>query len=206
MDRMDHTDRTLPLLILNSRELKGFNIGSKERLLLRWVVTGAPYWVLRGVCRVLGDYGPPTVGRVDGYATVQYRIHGELHRFHGPALETRCGTRNINFKEWVVRGEVHRDGDLPAIIREDGTQEWWKRDELHRDGDLPAVICYNGDQEWWKDGERQRDGDLPAVVYSDGTQVWSKPGKGVHRDGDLPAIIRANGDKEWWKNGEEIYQ
>ena len=48
----------------------------------------------------------------------------------------------------------HRDNDLPAEIRKDGTQKWFKDGKLHRDNDLPAIIWADGDQEWWVNGEQ----------------------------------------------------
>ena len=47
------------------------------------------------------------------------------------------------------RGELHRDGDLPARIWANGGQEWWVNDQLHRDGGKPAIIGADGKQEWF---------------------------------------------------------
>jgi hypothetical protein len=47
---------------------------------------------------------------------------------------------------------LHRENDLPAIIRWNGTQEWYKNGKLHRDGDLPAIIGANRFQAWYKNG------------------------------------------------------
>ena len=78
----------------------------------------------------------------------------------------------------------------------------WRNPEgqIHRDGDEPAIIYVNGNQEWYKKGEIHRDGDLPAIIYSNGEKAWYKNGN-HHRDGDFPAIICSNGDKYWYKNG-----
>src|SRR5690349_12346430 len=35
-------------------------------------------------------------------------------------------------------GQLHRDNDLPAVIKANGTQKWYTRGQLHRDNDLPA--------------------------------------------------------------------
>ena len=62
---------------------------------------------------------------------------------------------NINgTQEWYKNGEIHRDNDLPAVIRANGTQKWYKNGNRHRDNDLPAVIFSNGSQEWYKNGVR----------------------------------------------------
>ena len=103
-------------------------------------------------------------------------------------------------QDWYRDGKLHRDNDLPAMIRALGTQKWYKDGKLHREGDLPAVIWANGTQNWYKYGKQHRDGDLPAEIWSNGTQVWCKDGK-CHRDGDLPAGIGANGTQYWYKDG-----
>jgi hypothetical protein len=58
-------------------------------------------------------------------------------------------------KIWHRDGVCHRDGDLPAIIRPDGTREWWQNGGIHRNNDLPAIIGVNRDQEWWQYGKKQ---------------------------------------------------
>jgi hypothetical protein len=68
-------------------------------------------------------------------------------------MEISTGTRTEN-QYWYKEGEVHRDGDLPAIILSNGDQYWYKEGEVHRDGDLPAIILSCGDQYWYKEGER----------------------------------------------------
>ena len=52
-------------------------------------------------------------------------------------------------------GQLHRDGDKPAIIWADGGRRWYKNGELHRDGDKPAVISASGTKLWYKNGELQ---------------------------------------------------
>lgn len=120
-------DRTITML--SCREIlrcerKGDNVGkitvnlTMERSAMLWMVGRAPFWVVRQICRQLGDYGPPTL--------------------HDGKLEYR------------MRGELHRNGDLPAVIGANGHQEWWKDGKRHREGDLPAIITADGNQEWWK--------------------------------------------------------
>ena len=50
------------------------------------------------------------------------------------------------------QGEIHRDGDLPAVIYPNGVKKWYQNGELHRDGDQPAIICDNGSKYWYKKG------------------------------------------------------
>ena len=93
--------------------------------------------------------------------------------------------RKIWFKIWFKKNkkvkERHRDGDLPAIIREgqDGACFWFQDDKLHR---------YD---------------DKPAAIYPTGKKVWFQRGF-VHRDGGLPAVVNADGSEEWWMDGVRI--
>ena len=52
------------------------------------------------------------------------------------------GTLKLDIAKWYKHGQLHRDGDLPALDSKadnlSGTQEWWKNGEMHRDGDKPA--------------------------------------------------------------------
>lgn len=75
---------------------------------------------------------------------------------------------NIKYNELeddIKWDELHREGDLPAVIWEDGSQEWWKNGQTHRDGDLPAIIWCNVAQFWYKNGQLYRDGNLPAEIW-----------------------------------------
>ena len=78
---------------------------------------------------------------------------------------------------------------MNPIIDQFGTQRWYNSDGLlHRDNDLPAVIKANGYQEWRINGALHRDNDKPAIIYPDSSQEWYINGK-RHRDNDLPAVI-----------------
>ena len=100
---------------------------------------------------------------------------------------------------WYKHGQVHRDGNLPAIIYATGAKRWYKDGKRHRDGDLPAVMHANGAQEWFKDGERHRDGDLPAIIYATGGQAWFKDGM-YHRDVG-PAYVSPTNQFQYVKYG-----
>jgi len=89
-----------------------------------------------------------------------------------------------------------------VFLDADGTTYWRNVDNfLHREGDLPAIERADGTKEWWKKGIRHRDGGLPAVEYVDGSKSWWVNGL-RHRDDDLPAVECPNGHKEWWIKGE----
>jgi len=110
---------------------------------------------------------------------------------------------NKNGNEYHYKnGELHRDGDLPAVIASDGTQEWYKNDVHHRDGDLPAVIGNNGSQEWWKNGKRHRDAGLPAIMLFHGKQEWHENGKLLHENTKFIDPISSDGtQKFYYENG-----
>ena len=123
-------------------------------------------------------------------------------------------------ERWYRNGKLHRDGDLPAVIRYcrwNGTlahEEWWCDGVKHRD-DGPAVRWYREDgtnvdhEQWYRNDVKHRDDDGPAVIryYSDGSleyEAWYRSGV-KHRDGDLPAEkwYLENGTiyyEGWWRN------
>ena len=126
----------------------------------------------------------------------KWYLNGKLHRDNDlPAVVRICGD-----KQWYQNGYLHRDNDLPAEIYATGTQIWYLHGLLHRDNDLPTLIKYNGTQKWYQNGELHRDEDKPAEIYPSGTQIWFRNGK-VHRDNNLPAVIFADGHQIWVKEG-----
>ena len=54
------------------------------------------------------------------------------------------------------KGELHREGDLPAIIYKSGTQMWFLNDRLHRGFGLPAHIDASGTKRWAEGGRLHR--------------------------------------------------
>jgi hypothetical protein len=84
-------------------------------------------------------------------------------------------------------------------INRKGTELWHnKNGQLHREGDKPAVIYSNGDKCWCKNGKLHRENN-PAVVYYDGGEAWYLNGQ-QHREGG-PAVICTDGREEYWFNG-----
>ncbi len=133
-------------------------------------------------------------GKYESLGNTYYFKSGKLDNDDGPTI-TLDGAQY-----WYKEGQLHRDGDLPAIIYTMGTQVWCKHDKLHRDGDQPAIIHADGAKVWCKHDKYHRDGDLPAVIHADGAQAWYKHDK-CHRDGDLPSVIHADGSQEWFQHG-----
>jgi len=107
-------------------------------------------------------------------------------------------------KRWYnEKGELHRDGDKPAIEWIDGDKTWFKNGKLHRDRDKPAIEIANGGKYWYQNGELHRNGDKPAIECANGRKEWYQNGK-LHRDGDKPALELVGGSKEWHKSGELV--
>lgn len=92
--------------------------------------------------------------------------------------EQREPGRYSVYEEWRLDGYIHRDPDLPAMIRRDldtgsvRLEAYLVFGEYHRDEDLgPAVITYHPDgsvrsQEWYKNGLVHRDNGPARVDYS----------------------------------------
>jgi hypothetical protein len=78
-------------------------------------------------------------------------------------------------KHWYdTDGKYHRDGDLPAVVRNDsrGTEMWYQHGQCQRDNDKPAIVNAYGKQEWTQDGQIHRETG-PAVINADGTvEFW----------------------------------
>ena len=84
------------------------------------------------------------------------------------------GDGSVKTELFYLNGDLHREGDLPAIIkyRPDGTvrkKEFFKKDRRHRDGDQPAVIQYWTDgslqsEQFYHHGTMRRKGDESAFV------------------------------------------
>jgi hypothetical protein len=113
---------------------------------------------------------------------------------------------------WYKDGVLHRDGDLPAIIFDNGQMEWYNNGRPHRDGDKPAVMDTKGNMSWVVHGRIHRAYDAgvsakdqPAVILEDGSRRWYCNDV-LHRDtvdinGEpLPAVITPTCSK-WMRNG-----
>ena len=84
--------------------------------------------------------------RVDSDGTVYYyNAQGQLHRIHGPAVESADGS-----KFWYQNGQRHRLGG-PAVEYSDGCTTWWQDGRLHRLGG-PAIERVDGSKFWYING------------------------------------------------------
>lgn len=108
---------------------------------------------------------------------------------------------NKENKYWYDEdNKLHREGDLPAVERENGKKEYYIHGVKHRDLG-PAVESANGLQQmWFQNGKLNSVDDKPAIVGL-GAKEWLKDNQ-HHRSDDLPAIITDSGKKEWWLNGK----
>ncbi len=126
--------------------------------------------------------------------------HDKLHRDDGPATIDYHFDCNLLFLECVrffQHGRLHRDEDLPAVIRYLNHTRvgqkvlfeiWYQDGHIHRDNDKPARLEYCAkasklrSAKYYHYGELHRD-SAPAVVE--------------FRDGDYEAKCHC----EWWQFG-----
>ena len=87
---------------------------------------------------------------IDKHGTIEWRLHGKLHRENAPAIEWANGD-----KEWYLHGKRHRE-NAPAIERANGDKYWYLHGKLHRE-DAPAIEYANGIKYWRLHGERYDD-------------------------------------------------
>jgi hypothetical protein len=74
----------------------------------------------------------------------------------GPSTDEHGSTRGFD-----------GDGRLHGVYAWCGFEVWWKHGELHRDGDLPAVVHPDGFRQWWVNGVQQTPADRAQ------TRRWS---------------------------------
>lgn len=114
---------------------------------------------------------------------------------------------NLNFEmEMPGSNEEEKDLDPPTEIDKKGNKFWKdKKGDLHREGDKPAVIWADGRHDHCKHGLLHRDGDKPAVYYPNRERPFMVYYKNnfLHRDGNKPALITEN-CYEYWVDGKHI--
>lgn len=129
---------------------------------------------------------------------------GKLHNLHGPA---RC---RDGVEEWRVEGELHRDGDLPAVTRlarvvvcdtdiSTVIKVWYRHGKTWRENGKPTEETESGIRMWYnEDGILHRD-DGPALM-TDCYAAWYDNGKFSRKNGQ-PARIFFSGEMEWREDG-----
>ena len=120
-------------------------------------------------------------------------------------------------QEWFSGKDLHRDNDLPAVVRIDGGGDhravWYQHGVVCRDDDKPAKVSTGADnkvtEQWYLDGKLGRKGDLPAEIEckADGATIeyWFEQGD-RHRDW-APACIGKDAEgrvnyEAWYTNGK----
>jgi len=131
---------------------------------------------------------------------VEVRIEGVI----GPYVVGEVVAKEITAVR-ILTPEEKRAVWTGRFVCESGTQLWHGNGQLHREGDLPAVIYANGGHAWYQNGQVHREGDLPAFIDGKGYQAWYRHGK-RHREGeeDPPAVIYPDGRQEWYLNDKHI--
>jgi hypothetical protein len=84
-------------------------------------------------------------------------------------------------KEWWQDGELHRDGDKPAVEHCDARCFKWYR---HREDNKPAIVLANGSFWFYCHGRRHREGNEPAARIVTGNQIlllWFTHGRLVKK-------------------------
>lgn len=114
---------------------------------------------------------------------------------------------------WFLGTDVHRDDDLPAVVRTDGKKIWCRNNEIHRDGDKPAITYPSGAQFWYKHGKLHRP-NHPFGAHSNHSEGAhsnrSEGGKANHEGTKSnpeggnggPAAIYFDGRLEYYFEGE----
>ena len=118
-------------------------------------------------------------------------VSGSVDTTHTPKMASPVvDIDSYGTRRWYKDGKRHRDGDLPAVVFENGDAVWYKDGKRHRDGDKPAVVFVSGYCAWFINNKRHRDCDLPAIVYDECKQSWYRHGK-LHRDiGPADCMLR----------------
>ena len=137
---------------------------------------------------------------------------GKYHRTDGPAILSQFIEEPDVYEEtWYDHGNIHRDGDLPAVIESETKdfyrKEWWKNDKQHRDGGKPAVIVVQDGKvvkmEWWVNGKLHRDEEAgPAII-----ELEAKGHDKVRTEKDNQILIEwvpiPVWDMTWMRNGKK---
>jgi hypothetical protein len=123
---------------------------------------------------------------VDGvvYKTIESTVRGEITFYN-------------------KKGQIHRDGDLPAIMRRDGYCSWFKNGVCHRDNG-PAVIHSDGRKEWLKNGICHRE-DGPAIVDPCGVREWYFNGNRHREDGPAIEDDKFPAFTQWFYKGHRFF-
>jgi hypothetical protein len=174
--------------------------------------SASTYSVLVRCCKSMAQ---PMDAIMDHFTYIVQRLHMDA-------------TTPVLYKSYHLPNKViHRTGDRPAIIYDDGMTVYIKMGVIHRDNDQPAVTTFdthigmNGfpapsDKKllqnaniWFDHGQIHRStrdlvtGHVLPAGISDKIMMWYEYGKRHRDDRDsegntLPAVIYADGTQKWY--------
>ena len=138
------------------------------------------------------------------------------------ADSTTCPGRRVDVGDegyhWLdVAGNLHRDGDLPAVVdKRYGYKAWYCHGILWRANGQHQVELNGGGKCWFDDDPGRSvaarfnaDGSVQPAVFGrshrvhwpDGTTIWYDEHHVAHRDGGLPAYVNNDGEEMWFTHG-----
>jgi len=120
---------------------------------------------------------------------------------------------------YYLKGEVHRESDMPAVHVGDGYFEWILNGVRTRDFGLPSIVDMSVGSYVWNDSEgekiRSAYGIFGCLIIGDKKECTSFTGtmenegeiriyeNGVyHRENDLPARVTKSGAMAWYIDGK----
>ena len=134
-----------------------------------------------------------TAKTVDGISLWITGYH-VLHRENKPAIHGH------NIEEYWENGQIVSRGNSPSIIAPN-VQIWYNdSNEIHRDGDLPAMLYTDGTKVYYQHGQIHRLGDLPAIETSANKEYWSR--NLINRQDNKPSIIMMNGTEHFYRHSQ----
>lgn len=128
---------------------------------------------------------------------------------------------SIKKEKWYQDELLHRDNDLPSIIKyfrnKSYIKIWCKNNKFHRDNDLPAVIHYEDDkiksESWHQNDIYYRDNDLPSQIeyYENNNiqcELWNENGLLSRENKPARIDFYENGEKwiEYWYKDEKLHR
>jgi hypothetical protein len=121
-------------------------------------------------------------------------------------MSTTANKRSIaeKYPPIILTDHVYEEGDIKIVTESNGDVLYYKKGKLHRDGDLPAVIR-KGEYRWYRNGKLCRDDPCPSVIMLDDEHdgyllEWFKKGKFIESKYDISCI---NGVLKYWRNDSE---
>lgn len=132
--------------------------------------------------RIHRDHDLPAIIYPNG--TQMWFTNGQMRRDDDkPAMVIVTSKNDDRFIHvWYQDDVIARENGKPCHVSGNGTRMWFdSKGELHRDGDMPAIVFDDGSMSWRRHGKFHRDGNQPAHVMADGSQQWFTDNVFQHR-------------------------